>query len=48
MDDAELGISFPIAPETVLKAILSKGFRTPTIREMYMFPPQNPDLRPKG
>lgn len=39
----QFGISFPIAPETVLKAILSKGFRTPTIREMYMFPPQNPD-----
>lgn len=43
----QFGISFPIAPETVLKAILSKGFRTPTIREMYMFPPQNPDLRPE-
>ena len=23
----------------------SKGFRNPTIREMYMFPPQNPDLK---
>lgn len=43
----QFGISCPIAPETVLKAILSKGFRTPTIREMYMFPPQNPDLRPE-
>ena len=25
----------------------SKGFRYPTIREMYMFPPQNPDLEPE-
>ena len=24
--------------------MVSKGFRNPTIREMYMFPPQNPDL----
>jgi len=24
--------------------MVSKGFRFPTIREMYMFPPQNPDL----
>ena len=25
--------------------MVSKGFRNPTIREMYMFPPQNPDLK---
>ena len=30
-----------------LKASAAKGFRYPTIREMYMFPPQNPDLRPE-
>ena len=30
-----------------LKAMVSKGFRNPTIREMYMFPPQNPDLQPE-
>lgn len=30
-----------------LKAMVSKGFRNPTIREMYMFPPQNPDLKPE-
>lgn len=28
--------------------MVSKGFRNPTIREMYMFPPQNPDLRPES
>ena len=27
--------------------MVSKGFRNPTIREMYMFPPQNPDLMPE-
>lgn len=28
-----------------LKASASKGFRYPVLREMYMFPPQNPDLK---
>lgn len=36
----------PFEGNTV-KASLSKGFRSPTIREMYMFPPQNPDLKPE-
>ena len=40
----QLGASFIPSSTTVLKAIVSKGFRNPTIREMYMFPPRNPDL----
>ena len=40
----QLGLSYSPTPYTSLKAIMSKGFRNPTIREMYMFPPQNPDL----
>lgn len=43
----QLGISFTPSAATVVKAIVSKGFRNPTIREMYMFPPQNPDLKPE-
>lgn len=43
----QLGASFTPSATTVLKAIVSKGFRNPTIREMYMFPPQNPDLKPE-
>lgn len=31
-----------------IKASVSKGFRSPNIREMYMFPPQNPDLNPES
>ena len=31
-----------------LKASASKGFRYPILREMYMFPPQNPDLLPES
>lgn len=41
------GLSFPATEATVLKAMVSKGFRNPTIREMYMFLPQNPDLKPE-
>lgn len=43
----QLGLSCSPAASTVLKALVSKGFRNPTIREMYMFPPQNPDLKPE-
>ena len=31
-----------------MKASASKGFRYPILREMYMFPPQNPDLQPES
>lgn len=41
------GLAFHLPGRTELKAMVSKGFRNPTIREMYMFPPQNPDLKPE-
>jgi iron complex outermembrane receptor protein len=31
-----------------VKASLSKGFRSPNIRELYMYPPHNPDLKPEN
>lgn len=40
----QFGLSYIPVQTSVFKAIVSKGFRNPTIREMYMFPPQNPDL----
>ncbi|MDR2956032.1 MAG: TonB-dependent receptor [Prevotella sp.] len=40
----QLGLSYFASDNTVLKGIVSKGYRNPTIREMYMFTPQNPDL----
>ncbi len=43
----QFGLSFAPTATTVVKAIVSKGFRNPTVREMYMFPPQNPDLLPE-
>ena len=41
------GFAFHLPARAELKAMVSKGFRNPTIREMYMFPPQNPDLKPE-
>lgn len=41
------GVSFLLPHNAQIKAMVSKGFRFPTIREMYMFPPQNPDLKPE-
>lgn len=41
------GLAFHLPRQAELKAMVSKGFRNPTIREMYMFPPKNPDLRPE-
>ncbi len=43
----QFGLSWQAARHAQLKATVSKGFRFPTIREMYMFPPQNPDLKPE-
>lgn len=41
------GISFHVSPTSDLKAMVSKGFRNPIIREMYMFPPSNTELEPE-
>jgi outer membrane receptor protein involved in Fe transport len=43
----QVGLSYFATENTVLKGIVSKGFRNPTIREMYMFGTQNPDLNPE-
>ncbi len=43
----QAGLSVHLPKTVELKASASKGFRYPTIREMYMFPPQNPDLEPE-
>ena len=43
----QAGLAFHLPENAELRAMASKGFRNPTIREMYMFPPQNPDLRPE-
>ena len=41
------GLSFRLPEDAQIKAMVSKGFRNPSIREMYMFPPQNDELKPE-
>ena len=43
----QVGLAFHLPENAEIKAMASKGFRNPTIREMYMFSPQNPDLKPE-
>lgn len=40
------GLSYNLSDKTTFKASLSKGFRSPTIMEMYLYAP-NPDLQPE-
>lgn len=44
----QAGLAFHLPQAMELKASVSKGFRYPILREMYMFPPQNPDLQPES
>ena len=43
----QFGVSIYPIEKGEIKLIASRGFRNPTIREMYMFPPQNPNLKPE-
>lgn len=43
----QAGISYKAAPETHLKLSVSKGFRTPNMRELYMYEPANEELLPE-
>lgn len=45
----QAGVAFKAAEQTNLKFSVSKGFRTPNMRELYMFPPvNNEDLKPES
>ena len=44
----QAGLAFHVPHHIELKASATKGFRYPVLREMYMFPPQNPDLKPES
>lgn len=43
----QLGVAYRIRPQTTLRASSSRGFRSPTIRELYLFPAPTPDLKPE-
>ena len=44
----QAGAAFHLPQSAEIKLSAAKGFRYPTLREMYMFPPHNPDLRPES
>jgi iron complex outermembrane receptor protein len=43
----QAGVSFKAADQTSLKFSFSKGFRTPNMRELYMYAPANEELLPE-
>ncbi len=44
----ESGLSYEISGNSVLKANVAKGFRSPTIQELFLFKAANPDLKPEN
>lgn len=43
----QAGLAYHMTPTTTVKGLVSKGFRSPTIRELYLFPAPTPDLEPE-
>lgn len=43
----QAGLSFHLPRQLEVKALFSKGFRNPTLKDLYMFGSQNPDLLPE-
>lgn len=43
----QVGVAYQAGPSTTLKASASRGFRSPTIRELYLFPAPTPTLEPE-
>ncbi|MBR1631071.1 MAG: TonB-dependent receptor [Paludibacteraceae bacterium] len=42
------GLAFVPAADAQVKAVVGRGFRNPTIRELYMYAPANDDLKPEN
>jgi outer membrane cobalamin receptor len=42
-----VGIAYYVSENTTIKSSVSKGFRSPTIRELYLFAPANDQLKPE-
>ena len=43
----QAGISYCLTENTVFRSSVSKGYRPPSIRELYFFPPANDELNPE-
>ena len=41
------GFAYRLTPTTTIKGSIAKGFRSPTIRELYLWAPANDDLKPE-
>jgi iron complex outermembrane receptor protein len=44
----QVGLNYFVNENTTLRAIVSKGYRNPSIRELYFLPTQNADLQPES
>jgi iron complex outermembrane receptor protein len=44
----QLGVAVQVNQETTIKASAGRGFRSPTIRELYLFPAPTPTLKPES
>lgn len=42
-----LGLVFQVNPRFSLRGAINKGFRSPQLNELYMYPPANPELEPE-
>lgn len=43
----QTGITYTPNPNHNFKLVVSEGYRNPTMKDMFLFPPQNPDLKPE-
>ncbi|MCK4765523.1 MAG: TonB-dependent receptor [Candidatus Aminicenantes bacterium] len=43
----QMGLLFQAAADTTFRGVIGKGFRSPQLNELYMFPPANPELEPE-
>ncbi|GAB6011938.1 TonB-dependent receptor plug domain-containing protein [Viscerimonas tarda] len=41
----QIGFAYRPCSNTVVKGSVAKGFRNPTIKDLYLFPPHNPNLK---
>jgi iron complex outermembrane receptor protein len=44
----QAGLAYSLNHQTSFKASASKGFRSPNLRELYLYAPANPDLKPEN
>jgi iron complex outermembrane receptor protein len=44
----QIGAAYKLTDETTVRTTVGKGFRSPTIRELYLFPAPTPTLQPEN